>query len=210
MESSGTQPTAQLAGEAEAVVPVDKQVLGSLEDHGVSFNEFRASVAPAPGLYAVHGDSQAWERLGLATAGDGRPLYVGKAERSLAGRDVHTHFRSGRTGSSTLRRSLAALLRDPLDLRAQPRNPAPPGHFANYGLEPAGDERLTAWMCEHLRLATWTASVDLFLGDLETAVLAALQPPLNIDKVRTPWRAQVRAARKRMSEEARCWVGSAD
>ena len=39
-----------------------------------------------------------------------------KAERSLASRDIRTHFESGKTGSSTLRRSLAALLGDHLKL----------------------------------------------------------------------------------------------
>src|SRR5690606_21537157 len=106
-------------------------------------DEYRSSVLAAPGLYAVHGDVSVWDELRLTRPVDARPLYVGKAEDSLAGRDVGTHFGTGRTGSSTLRRSLAALLRETLDLRAQPRNPANPGYFANFGLEPDGDERLT-------------------------------------------------------------------
>lgn len=39
-------------------------------------------------------------------------LYVGKAERRLRGRDLWTLFNTGRTGRSTLRRTLAALLAD--------------------------------------------------------------------------------------------------
>ncbi|MGW3547006.1 GIY-YIG nuclease family protein [Janibacter hoylei] len=54
------------------------------------------------------------------------PLYIGKAERSLVSRDLQTHFTSGKTGQSSLRRSLAALLRVELDLTAQPRNPSRP------------------------------------------------------------------------------------
>lgn len=187
-------------------MPVDPDLLAALADHGVPFEEFRASVPPAPGLYAVHGDEPVWTQLGLATSSDVRPVYIGKAEDSLAGRDVGTHFKTGRTGSSTVRRSLAALLRVPLDLRAQPRNPANPGHYANFGLEHAGDERLTAWMCENLRLATWPSPAGTNLGEMETAVLATLEPPLNIDKVRTPWRSQVQGARKQMADEARRWT----
>lgn len=177
-----------------------------MADHGIPFDEYRSSVLAAPGLYAVHGDALVWEELGLTSPGDARPLYVGKAEDSLAGRDVGTHFKSGRTGSSTVRRSLAALLRVPLDLRAQPRNPAKPDHFANFGLEPAGDERLTAWMCENLRLATWPSPAGTNLGMMESAVLGTLEPPLNIDKVRTVWRPQVQRAREHMADEARRWT----
>lgn len=181
-------------------------MLQALADHGIPFGEYRFAVLAAPGLYAVHGDVSVWDELGLTLPGDARPLYVGKAEDSLAGRDVGTHFGTGRTGSSTLRRSLAALLQETLDLRAQPRNLAKPGHFANFGLEPDGDARLTAWMCSNLRLATWPAPAGVHLGDLETSVLAVLEPPLNIDKVRTQWRAQVQAARKQMADDARQWA----
>lgn len=56
---------------------------------------------------------------------------MGKAERSLASRDVDTHFSTAKTGSSTLRRSLAGLLVDQLALEGRPRNPAKPERFAN-------------------------------------------------------------------------------
>jgi hypothetical protein len=81
------------------------------------------------GLYAVYGDGEARNTLALGSSDV--PLYVGKAERSLASRDVHTHFATGRTGSSTLRRSMAALLRSELDLHAVPRNLARPDCSAN-------------------------------------------------------------------------------
>jgi hypothetical protein len=73
-----------------------------------------AIVPRQPGLYAIHADADVWEQLGLALPPNPRPLYAGKAERSLAGRDINTHFVSGRTGSSTLRRVLAGLLAQPL------------------------------------------------------------------------------------------------
>lgn len=95
------------------------------------------------GLYAIFGDPGVWRHLGLGEPPDDRPLYVGKAEDSLASRDLKTHLVSGRTGSSTVRRSFAALLREELDLHAQPRNPSRPERFANYGLRRDGDERLT-------------------------------------------------------------------
>jgi len=38
-------------------------------------------------------------------------IYIGKAEKSLNSRDYKTHFSSGKSGSSTVRRSLGALLK---------------------------------------------------------------------------------------------------
>lgn len=179
-----------------------------LADHGRPFDESSESVPAAPGLYAVHGDSDVWRLLGLGAPPDDRPLYVGKAEHNLAGRDVRTHFGTGKTGSSTLRRSLAGLLRGELGLNGMPRNPGKPGHFSNYGLEPAGDAALTEWMREHLRLATWASPPTVDLGELETEILQRLEPPLNIDKVQTAWRPLVRAGRAALAAEAREWMPS--
>jgi hypothetical protein len=137
---------------------------------------------------------------------DARPLYVGKAERSLVSRDVDTHFSTGKTGSSTLRRSLAGLLADKLALEGRPRNPAKPERFANFGLEASGDERLTDWMLTHLRLAVWPSPDGAILDAVETAVLAELLPPLNVAKVSTPWRPLVQAGRRRLATQAEAWA----
>jgi hypothetical protein len=45
-----------------------------------------------PGLYAIYGAQDVWRELGLRDPPDDRPLYVGKAEDSLAASDVNTHF----------------------------------------------------------------------------------------------------------------------
>lgn len=156
------------------------------------------------GLYAFYGDEVTWRDLGLTPAREDQPLYVGKAEKSLNGRDVGTHFTTGKTGSSTVRRSLAALLADELDLVPVPRNLAKPDGSANFGLELGSDQRLSAWMDLRLTLATWVRPDDVNLDELETAVLRRLQPPLNLDKVGQP-RERLRSARKRMADAARAW-----
>lgn len=157
-----------------------------------------------PGLYAVYAEEPVWITLGLQPSIDDAPLYVGKAEDSLVRRDMRTHFQTGRTGSSTLRRSLAALLRDELKLRALPRNAARPNHFANFSLEPEGDARLTTWMHERLAIAFWQKS-GLELNDVETSVVEAWAPPLNISKIGKP-SPRLRLARKEMADEARRWA----
>ncbi|MEQ6900329.1 GIY-YIG nuclease family protein [Nocardioides sp. YIM 152588] len=165
-----------------------------------------ARVVPAsPGLYAFYGDERAWAELGLSPVFDGQPLYIGKAEKSLNGRDVGTHFSTGKTGSSTVRRSLAALLVDRLGLVAVPRNRLRPDGSANYALDPESDVRLTAWMEDRLTLATWQKPTDVVLGDVETAVLVSLRPPLNLDKVGEP-RERLREARRALAEASRVWA----
>ena len=163
-----------------------------------------SQVPKAPGLYAFYGDELAWSDLDLTPAFDDQPLYVGKAEKSLNGRDVGTHFSTGKTGSSTVRRSLAALLVAELDLLAVPRNLGRPDGSANYSLDPAGDERLSGWMEQRLVLATWAKPDDIVLDEVETAVLQRLRPPLNLDKVGES-RDRLRRARGVMAAASRVW-----
>lgn len=163
-----------------------------------------------PGLYAIYGDVVAWADLGLRFIGDS-PLYVGKAEDSLASRDLNGHFaidppRAPSTGHSTVRRSLAALLRRELGLRAVPRNLSNPGHYAMYGLADGGDARLTAWMHQRLTLAVWPRPRDATvpLARVETKVIEALAPPLNLSK--NPGKlARLSQARAEMAAEAARW-----
>lgn len=156
------------------------------------------------GLYAFYGDERAWVELGLESAFKDQPLYVGKAERSLNGRDVGTHFAIGKTGSSSVRRSLAAVLTDELDLDPVPRNLGSPDGSANFALDAESDSRLSHWMEDRLTLATWVNSGGVHLGELETAVLLKIRPPLNLDKVAEP-RERLRKARKHMANIARAW-----
>lgn len=109
------------------------------------------------------------------------------------------------TGSSTLRRSLAALLAHDRGYRGIPRNPAKPGYFSSYGLSVEHDDNLSIWMRSRLRLALWPHDLASDLDGIETDALGEFLPPLNLDKVVTPWRNQVKAARKVLAAEARTW-----
>jgi GIY-YIG catalytic domain len=157
------------------------------------------------GLYAIWADAGTWQMLGLKAPPPPKPLYVGKAERSLVSRDLKTHFRTGKTGSSTVRRSFAALLRDSLDLHAVPRNLVRPERPANFGLPPQEDERLTQWMHESLTLATWAREGEQVLDEIQTAVLAHWQPPLNLSKVAQASR-RLKLTRETMAAEAHAWA----
>lgn len=169
-----------------------------------------AVVPRTPGLYAIYGGAEEWVELGLGTPQDDRPLYVGKSESSLADRDLRTHFGNGRTGSSTVRRTFAALLHDALGLRGIPRNPARPERFANYGLSPEHDRLLTAWMRARLTLAVCPGDGPVELTMIERVVLREWQPPLNLKDVETPWLATVREARRLLAAEARDYAAAGE
>lgn len=178
-----------------------REILESL-----SSNPVEPTYAPnAPGLYAIFGSPEVWEELGLGVPPDERPLYVGKAEKSLLLRDVRQHFGTGKTGSSTVRRSVAALLKAKRGYVGVPRNPAKPGHFSNYALGLEHDERLTAWMLANLRLGTWSPgdAGSVVLDEWETKVLDAWKPPLNLSKVKTAWSLELKRLRKLLADEAR-------
>jgi hypothetical protein len=174
-----------------------------LQGGRMSLDEAQDSVANVAGLYAVHGVAAVWQELGLGSPPDNRPLYVGKAEVSLRSRDLDTHFGTGRTGSSTVRRSFAALLRAPLGLSARPRNPSKPERPANYGLPPEQDARLTDWMRANLVLSVWLSNGHWELRQVERDVLIAIEPPLNLTHVHTHWTTHVKAARRVMADQAR-------
>lgn len=180
-------------------------ILAALSGPGVEIAGAAEFVPAEPGLYAVYGGDIVWKELGLGQNPDRRPLYVGKAESSLRNRDLRQHFANGRTGSSTLRRSFAALLRDRLDLHAMPRNPLKPAYFANYGLSPKDDAKLTTWMSANLSIAAWAWDGAITLAELELRVLAALLPPLNLSGVVTSSSAMLSARRAAMAAEAKAW-----
>lgn len=187
------------------------EAIAALSGPVVAVGKIKVEQSSNPGLYAFYASASTWSDLGLGRPPDSRPLYVGKAENTLASRDVEGHFGTRErgaqspTGSSTLRRSLAALLAAERGYCGMPRNPANPGHFSNFGLSPEHDDDLSAWMERRLRLALWPHDVVADLDGIETDVLGEFVPPLNLDKITTPWRDQVKAARKVLAGEARAW-----
>ena len=97
-----------------------------------------------------------------------RLLYLGRAT-SLRGRILRNHLK--RSGSSTLRRTLAGLL-------------SSDGYRTTWTdrvvLVPADEARLTAWMSAHLRL-TWAEDPEP--ATIEAELVRRLHPPLNVSGV---------------------------
>ena len=186
-------------------VTTRERILAALQGPRFSLADSMPSLPKRPGLYAIYGDRTAWRDLGLDRSSDDVALYIGKAEDSFVKRDLQSHFGDGRTGSSTVRRSFAALLRTRLSLSGMPRNPARPAHFSNFGLSPSDDAKLTRWMRQRLQIAVWPKDAECRLADMETDLLRCLNPPLNIAKVRHAHRSFVQAQRKVMADQAQSW-----
>jgi hypothetical protein len=201
----GNQPPSTHAG--VDATSADASALLALTGPRHSLAEASHHVPSEPGLYAIYGSAEVWAELGLDSPPDDRPLYIGKSESSLADRDHVTHFGNGKTGSSTVRRTFAALLHDSLGLRGIPRNPANPERFANYGLSPNHDVALTTWMRARLAIVVWPSPAGIHLASVERALLAHWLPPLNIKDVSTGWTPRVKAARAVLAAEARNSAG---
>ncbi len=80
-----------------------------------------------------------------------------------------------------------------------------PGYFANYGLAPSDDAKLTSWMRQRLQIAVWVPNGTRSLTKVERAVIQKINPPLNIAGVRRADRALLQEARKIMADQARAW-----
>lgn len=214
-----TSPSSASAPRNDPILGSPSQEFGAAVDaltgHRWTIADAVHQVPSRPGLYAIYGDERAWNDLTLAPTPD-RPLYVGKAERSLVDRDISDHFATNAnskptTGRSTVRRSFAALLRDALQLRAVPRNLGNPGYFAMYGLADGGDERLNAWMHSRLAIAVWPApeNLQVRLRDVEVAAIEHFRPPINLES--NPAKLErLKRARAAMAAEAARWRKSTE
>ncbi|MDQ0370587.1 GIY-YIG nuclease family protein [Catenuloplanes indicus] len=142
----------------------------------LSFTPFALDVAVkrlgrGGGVYAWWAGPSVFPDLpGPANASDPslRLLYLGRAT-SLRGRILRNHLR--RSGSSTLRRTLAGLMLSE-------------GYRTTWTdrvvLIPEDEARLTAWMHAHLRL-TWAEDEDP--ETIEADLVQRLRPPLNVHGV---------------------------
>lgn len=176
---------AQLSSDADAVAPTDFLLSG-------------ATGLRVPGLYSwwVDLDGAATLSVGLRHRIEAGIIYAGlagatrsrsgrKSTNSLWGRIRGMHLGS-RHEFSTFRLSLGSIL-------ASAR-----------GESQIDESQLTAWMHEHLRLVAVPFEDADALNDVETAVLAALNPPLNLNKLPpSPVRERLSELRRRYGRTSR-------
>ncbi len=152
----------------------------------------------SPGVYVIYlRDPSAL--LPFAPGPDGL-VYVGSSS-SLRDRELEAHFASGKTGFSTLRRSLGALLKQRLGLVPMPRGSGSSEDDAsNYSFTEDGEAKLTDWMKSNLEVGFCVAP------DREAAergLIERLGPLLNLTGWQNPERKTIKKLRKACADEAR-------
>ncbi len=200
------EPEPRASELAAGTAVIEAASLALLEGPRLSAALAAESLPLEPGLYAIFASQPTRGELGLPERPLRQPIYVGKAEDSLLKRDGQKHFKEGETSQSTLRRSIAALLRDPLQLLAQPRNPDNPGYFDRFGLDLASERVLQRWIGEHLEISTWVKPAGVRLLDVERGLLRLWTPPLNLTDNPGRW-PELKKIRRVMADDARRWAG---
>src|SRR4051794_41524689 len=113
-------------------------VLAGLTSSASPLSQLQAPAAP--GVYACFLAPRS-SLPGVSNPGSDA-LYIG-VSGNLAEREFETHFAEGKTGFSTLRRSIGAILQDQLELRATPRDSSRnKTNFTNYRFDDDGERRL--------------------------------------------------------------------
>jgi hypothetical protein len=157
----------------------------------VHTSEVRTCAPAAPGLYAW------WAAPAILPELDGpahpsmtdtRLLYIGLATK-LRSRLASNHLRH--SGSSTLRRTLAGLLLDEQGYRTRWTD--------RVVLVDDDEARLTTWMDSNM-LVSWCEYPTP--SDVESDIIRALRPPLNVDHATGPTVDIVKAARRRYRDSA--------
>ena len=125
-------------------------------------------------------------------------LYIGMTKSSLAERN---HFIHKASGFSSPRRSLGALLKQELDLRAVPRSLGlSASNISNFSFTPAGERRLTVWMMAHLDYGFATVQHDV--KRVEGRLIAERRPPLNLTGWKNLQAAHIKARRQHCRDDA--------
>lgn len=139
--------------------------------------------------------------FGLRTVSGPRVVFVGYSKP-----DSSRHFTSGFTGTSTMRRSLAALLQNTLGLVPVPRSNDPEDNdrYDNYSLDQESEEKLTEWMRDNFKLAFYQCEPAL-RDKLHIAMLDYNVPLFNFqNNPNNKYGAEIKKYRKNCAQEAKC------
>lgn len=142
------------------------------------------SFSKFPGIYALFFIGNDFPLLGSSVSKH-QIIYIGKTESSQEERDAKTHFTSGKTGSSTVRKSIGALLCSQDNLTPIPRNDSDyeAGRFSQFKFDEQSEIIITDWMKNNFALSFYEyPKTKQEIEDLETKLIDELVPILNISK----------------------------
>jgi hypothetical protein len=166
------------------LVSLDDQILKTLDGQN--------------GIYIVAYEGNA---LGfpLSVGGGPRPVYIGVSKFNSS-----RHFKSGNTGTSSLRRSLGALLEADLGLVPVPRSqdPQDKDRYNNYAFDEESEERLTKWMYDNFRVAFLRTPPDQ-MESIQIAMIDYNVPIFNFqNNPGNKYGAEIKVYRKKCAEMA--------
>ena len=157
-------------------------------DFGPRFRWNQRPPSKASGIYAFIDHPNELRAVSVPPSG---VLYTGMTESSL---DARSHFEHAHSGFSTFRRSLGAILKEQLRLRALPRAPGPShANVVNYRFDAEGEVRLTHWMRENLTYSYREIAENV--ASVENDLIRSECPPLNLKGWRNPQRAEIKRLR---------------
>lgn len=172
----------------------------SLAEPAARFPRDPQRVANA-GLYSWWADDEGRSTLGepfgftlpaLIYAGQtGATSSKARVERSATLRTrISVNHLNGNAGSSTFRKTLSALLLDPLQLNVQGEDQ----------LDQVSNNAVSAWMRHHLAVATVPFDDRDVLIEVEEVILERLDPPLNLMGMpSTPVRRRLKELRRNLN-----------
>jgi len=137
-----------------------------------------------PGIYAVYFHGETFPDAELNIEKDDL-VYLGKIESGEQAWDSYDHFKSGKTGSSLLRRTIGSVLREEFELIPIPRNAKEfkKGKTTYFKFIEASEGILSSWMIKNLSLSFYEYSKSPQAIDfLETELVKVAKPMFNITK----------------------------
>ncbi len=158
------------------------EIISRIKETTKQFSE-HIDYPTTPGIYAF----ALSDHSSLKQFGDGMQIiYVGIAKDSLKKRDLNTHFNDRKTGNSTLRRSIGAVLKSELALMAFSRDGTLKKiAIDNYKFQIDGEARLSEWMVRNLRIGYWEDKSKMpysTLRHFEMEVIKEFKPTLDLDR----------------------------
>ena len=134
-------------------------------------------------------------------------IYIGKTESSQRQRDLNTHFATGKTGNSTVRKSIGALLNIKYKLNPIPRNDSDylKGRLSQFKFDLNSEEKISDWMKNNFAISFYECEQSKDLIDkIETDIIEKIKPILNIDYKNSynPYKSEIKKLRKECVKSA--------
>lgn len=176
-----------------------EEIIESLKERETDFTEIM-TFSQLSGIYAFFYIGNDFPLLGDSVSKH-QIIYIGKTESSQEKRDSKTHFTTGKTGSSTVRKSIGSILCAQKNLKPIPRNDNDyaKGRFSHFKFDNASELKITAWMKKNMALSFYEYPESKErINKLETELIKQLKPILNIDykNPENPYLNQIKELRK--------------